>query len=54
MQGHYGSQRPGIVDYDFVVPLSARFCLGAANWEEIAEQLGNIVELKIKPKNCSH
>ena len=46
----HGGQRLGFVDYNFYFPLSARFCLcsarAAANWAEIAEQLGKIVELQ--------
>ena len=45
LQGDHGGHRLGFVDYNLVVQLSSRFCLEAANWAQIAEQLGKVLEL---------
>ena len=46
IQGDHGGQRLVYVDFDLVVSLSVRICLGSCYWAEIEEQLGNIVDFK--------
>ena len=48
LQGDHGGQRLGFVDFVSVVPVHCLFnsALAGENWAEMAEQLGNIVELQ--------
>ena len=52
VQGDIGGKQLWIVDYDLDVPQSTDSAVAAANWAEIAEQLGNIKELQQWSQQC--